>query len=153
MADETYYVRDPEWSYPSFINITADIASQAINTISINRVYVRITPLTIDATPINYNSIFTDRKGNNSLNSTFINQENLNGTRNLTQRDIQTPSLFVIEEIVETVPTTTQQSISPIHPILTTPKKNKNSISTNNYTYDSNTFIYSKMFTKGLSNI
>ena len=49
-------------------------------------------------------------------------QENLNGSRNLTQQDIQTPSLFINEEIVETIATTTQQNISPIHPNLTTPK-------------------------------
>ena len=46
----------------------------------------------------------------------------MNGTRNLTQQDIQTPSHFVNEEVVETIVTTTQQSISPIHPNLTTPK-------------------------------
>ena len=51
---------------------------------------------------------------NNSLNST------VNGTRNLTQQDIQTPSHFINEEIVHT--TTTQQSISPIRPNLTTPR-------------------------------
>ena len=87
--------------------------------------YVRITPLTIDATPLNYNAMFTDRTGNNSLIFTFINtQENLNGTKNRTQQDIQTPSHFFNEEIVETMPTTTQQSISPIHSTLTTPKNN-----------------------------
>ena len=57
--------------------------------------YVRITPLTIDATPLNYNSIFTDRTGINSLISTFVKQENLNGTRKLSQQDIQTQSHFV----------------------------------------------------------
>ena len=46
----------------------------------------------------------------------------MNGTRILTQQDIQTPSHFINEEIVETIVTTTQQSISPIHPNLTTPK-------------------------------
>ena len=72
LADETYYVWDPGWSHPSFINIPTDISSQIITTVSINRDFVRITPLNIDATPINYNSLFTDREGNNSLNSTFI---------------------------------------------------------------------------------
>ena len=57
---------------------------------------------------------------NNSLNSTVIHNENLNGTRNLSQQDIQTPSHFINEEIVHT--TTTQQSISPIRPNLTTPR-------------------------------
>ena len=86
MADETDFVWDPDWSHPLFINISTDISSQTIRTISINKDYVRKTPLTIDATPLNYNALFTDRTGNNSLNSTFINtQENLNGTRNFIQ--------------------------------------------------------------------
>ena len=60
------------------------------------------------------------------LVSTFINtQETLNGYRNLTQQDIQTPSHFKNEDVVEKIPTTTQQSISPIHPSITTPH-NKN---------------------------
>ena len=71
--------------------------------------------------PLNYNSFLPDRLGNNSLNTTLIQLENLNGTKNLTQQGIQTPSHFANEEVVETVPTTTQQSISPIHPNLTTP--------------------------------
>ena len=90
------------------MNIPTDISSQALGTISIHKDYVKVYPLTIDATPLNYNS--------------FLQQENLNGTRNLKQQDIQTPSHFVNEEIVETVTTTTQQSISPIHPHLTTPR-------------------------------
>ena len=53
-----------------------------------------VYPLTIDATPLNYNSFFPERAGNNSLNSSFIDQDNLNGTRNLIQQDIQTPSHF-----------------------------------------------------------
>ena len=69
--------------------------------------------------------MFNDRTGSNSFNSTFINtQESLNGTKNRTQQDIQTPSHFINEEIVETKPTTTQHSISPIHPTLTTPYSN-----------------------------
>ena len=76
--------------------------------------------------------MFTGSTGKNSSKSTFINtQESLNGTRNFTQQDIQFTSRFINEEIVETGPTTTQQSISPIHPTLTTYKNQKNSISTN----------------------
>ena len=45
--------------------------------------------------------------------------------RNLTQQNIHTQSHFVKKETVETKPTTTQQSISPIQPTFTTPK-NKN---------------------------
>ena len=96
-------------SYELFINIPTDISSQAISTISTDKDYVRVYPLTVDATPLNYNSFFPERTGNNSLNSTFINNDNLNGTRNLTQQDIQTPSHFVNEEIVETITTTEAQ--------------------------------------------
>ena len=76
---------------------------------------------------MNYKSKFTDREGINNLNSTFINQKNLNGKRRFTQQDIQTPSHFVNEEIVETMPTATPRIISPSHPTLTTPK-NKNTV-------------------------
>ena len=105
-----------------FLNIPIDISSQAISTISIHKDYVKIFLLTRDATPLNYNSLLPDTRKNNSLNSTLVQQENLNGTRNLTQQDIQTPSHFINEGIVETIVTTIQQSISPIHPNLTTPK-------------------------------
>ena len=104
-------------------NIPTDISSQAISTISIRKNYVRVNPLTIDATLLNYNSIFPERTGNSSLNSTFINQDNLNGTRNLTQQDIQILSHFINVEIVETKTTTERQrSNSPIQLIFTTPK-------------------------------
>ena len=90
--------------------------------------------------------------GSNSLNSIFNKtQENLNGTRNPTKQVIETPSHFMDEEIVETRPTTTPQSISPIHPTLTTPKKYN--ISANNYTIHSKTFYHSKILTNGFSNI
>ena len=62
---------------------------------------------------------------NNTLNSTVIQNENLNGTQNPTQQDIKIPSQVINEEIVHTTVTTTQQSISPIHPNFTTPKNNK----------------------------
>ena len=96
--------------------------SQAIRTISIHKDYVKIHPLIVDATPIKYNSFLPDRTGNNSVNSTFMQQENLNETRNPTQQDIQNSSHFVKEQISETIATTTQQSISLIHPNLTTPR-------------------------------
>ena len=119
ITEQSDYVWDPEWSHPAFINFPQSISSQAISTISYVRDYVRVIPLTIDATPLNYNTFLPDMQ-NNSLNSTVIHNENLNGTRNLTQQDIQTPSHFINEEIVHT--TTTQQSISPIRPNLTTPR-------------------------------
>ena len=102
------------------LNIPIDISSQAISTISIHKDHV--FPLTIDVTPLNCNSFLPDRRQNNSLNSTLVQQDNLNGTRNLTQQDFQTTSCFANEEVVERIVTTTQQSISPIHPNLTTPK-------------------------------
>ena len=85
IAEQSDYVWDPEWSHPVFLNIPADISSQAISTISFHKDYVRITPLTIDATPLNYNIFLSDTR-NNSLNSTVIHNENLNGTRNFTSK-------------------------------------------------------------------
>ena len=109
LADQTDYVWDPDWSHPSFLNIPTDISCEAKITNSVSKDHIRITSLTIDATPLNYIAMFTERTANNSLNFTFINtQETLNGTRSLTQQDIQTPSHFLNEETVETMPTTTQ---------------------------------------------
>ena len=123
LAEQSDYVWDPEWSHETFISIPTDISSQAMSTISINKNYVRVYPLTIDATPLNYNSFFPERTENNSSNSAIINRENLNGTRFLTQQDIPTPSHFVSEEVVETKTTTeAQRSISPIQPNFITPK-------------------------------
>ena len=123
MAEQTDYVWDPEWSHASFIKIPTDISRQAISTIFIHKDYVKVYPLTIDATPLNYNSFFPERAGNISLNSTFINQDNLNGTRNLTQQDIQTPSHFVNEEINERITKTkAQRSIPPFRSNFTTTK-------------------------------
>ena len=83
LAEQSDYVWDPEWSHELYINIPTDISSQAISTISIHKGFVRVYPLTIDGTPLNYNSFFPERAGNNSLSSTFITQDILNGTRNL----------------------------------------------------------------------
>ena len=127
IAEQSDYVWDPECSQPAFLNFPADISSQAINTKSFHKDYVKVIPLTIDATPLNYNTFLPDTR-NNSLNSTVIHNENLNGTRNLTQQDIQTPSHFINEEIVQTTVTTTQQSISPIRPNLPTPKNTNTSL-------------------------
>ena len=121
LSEQSDYVWDPDWSHPAFLNISQDISSQAISTIPFHRDYVKVIPLTIDALPLNYNTILPDTR-NNSLNSTVIHNENLTGTRNLTQQDIQTPSHFINEEIVQTRATTTQQKISPMHPKLTTPR-------------------------------
>ena len=120
LSEQSDCVWDPEWSHPTFLNIPQAISSQAISTISYHRDYVKVIPLTIDATPLNYNTFLPDTRYN-SLSSTVIRNENLNGTRNLTQQDIQTPSHFINE-------TTTQQSISPIHPNLTTPRNTNTSL-------------------------
>ena len=69
-------------SHPAFINIPPDISSQAIITISFDKDYVKVIPLTIDATSLNYNTFLPDTR-NNSLTSTVIHNGNLNGTRNL----------------------------------------------------------------------
>ena len=113
-------------SSAAFIIIPTDISSAATTTVSVNKDYVKTTPLTIEATPVNYNAMFTDRTGNNSLNSTFNNtQESLNVIRNLTQQGFQTPSHLTEKALVATMPTTTQQGISPIHRTFKTPH-NKN---------------------------
>ena len=91
IAEQSDYVWDPEWSHPAFLNFPVDIPSQAISIISFHKDYVKVIPLTIDETPLNYNTFLPDTQ-NNSLNSTIIHHENLNGNRNLTQQDIQTPS-------------------------------------------------------------
>ena len=122
ITEQSDYVWDPEWSHPTFINIPQSISSQAISTISYHRDCVKVVPLTIDATPLNSNTFLPDTR-NDSLNSTVIHNENLNGTRNLTQQDIQTPSHFINEEIVQTT-----TSISPIHPSLTTPRNTNTSL-------------------------
>ena len=84
IAEQSDYVWDTECPHPAFIIIPQDISSQAISTISFHRDYVKVIPLTIDATPLNYNTFLPDTR-NNSLNSTVIHNENLNGTRNFTQ--------------------------------------------------------------------
>ena len=83
----------------SILKIPADISSQAIITISFHKDYVKITPLTIDETPLNYNTFLPDTR-NDSLNSTIIHNEKLHGFRNFTHQDIQKPSHFINEEIV-----------------------------------------------------
>ena len=84
--------------------------------------YSRVTPFTIGATSLNYNTIIEDRTSKNSLNSTLIKtQETRNVTRNLTQKVFQTQLNFINEEV--TKPTITPQSVSSSHPTLTTPHK------------------------------
>ena len=149
-SEQSDYVWDPDWSHPAFLNIPQDISSQAISTISFHRDYVKVIPLTIDATPINYNTFLPDTR-NNSLKSTFIHNENLNGTRNLTQQDIQTPSHFINEEIVQTTAATTQQSIPPIHPNLTTPRNTNTSLTQTISKYE-NLPTKSHRYTKSTTN-
>ena len=62
LAEQTDYVWDPEWSHKSFINIPTDISSQAVSSISIHKDYVRVNPLTIDATSLNYKSFFPEEQ-------------------------------------------------------------------------------------------
>ena len=99
--------------FTEYIKSTQYHNSQRAKSIFTNEDYVKVIPLTIDATPLNYKTFLPDTQ-NNSLNLTVIHHENLNGTRNLTQQDIQTPSQFINEEVVQKTVTTTQQSISPI---------------------------------------
>ena len=100
IADQTDYVSDLEWSHPIFINTTTDILSAAIIFVSVHKDHVRVTPLTIDATPLKYNSMFNKRTGN-SFNSTFINtEETLQGTKIVYHKRFKPHHLFN-EEVVE----------------------------------------------------
>ena len=68
LSEQSDYVWDPEWSHPAFLTIPQDISSQAISTISFHRDYVKVIPLTIDATPLNYNTFLPDMyTRNNSM--------------------------------------------------------------------------------------
>ena len=62
LSEQSDYVWDHEWSHPTFINIPQAISSQAISTISYHRDYVKVIPLTIDATPLNYNTFLPDTR-------------------------------------------------------------------------------------------
>ena len=50
LSEQSDYLWDPDWSHPIFLNIPIDISSQAINTISIHKDYVKVIPCAIDAT-------------------------------------------------------------------------------------------------------
>ena len=114
LADKTNNVWQPQWCHLLFFSKLNDISSEAIATISVHRDYLGVNVLLSLTDTLKYNTIVNDRTSNNSLISNFIKtQETLNGTINLTQQDIQTPSHFVNEEIVESLPTTTQQNFPP----------------------------------------
>ena len=69
--------------------------------------------------------MFNVRTGNNNSSLTIKHtQKTLNGTRNLTQKDIQIQLLFVYEKITERITNPTQHKVSPIHPTPTTPYDN-----------------------------
>ena len=72
LAEEADYVWSHECSHTLLIIIPIDISIRAMTTVSLQKDYVRVTPPTIDATPLNYNTMFNDRTGNCS-NSFFIN--------------------------------------------------------------------------------
>ena len=71
IQEQSDYVWDPDWTHPLFINFPTSISSQTIDTISIHRDYIKIIPLTIDATPLNYNSFLPDTQ-DNTFNSTVL---------------------------------------------------------------------------------
>ena len=60
-ADQTDHVWDPEWSRLLFANKPNDNSSASIATTSLHKGYLTVTPLTIDATPLNYNTIFNEK--------------------------------------------------------------------------------------------
>ena len=54
IAEQSDYVWDTEWSHPLFPNIATDVLSQAIGTISIDKNYIKVYPLTTDAIIIHF---------------------------------------------------------------------------------------------------
>ena len=54
IAEQSDYIWDSEWCHPLFLNIPIDISSQVISTSSVPKDYVKVFPLTIDATALNY---------------------------------------------------------------------------------------------------
>ena len=75
IAEQSDYVWDAECSHPAFLNFPVDISSQAISTISFHKDYTKVIPITIETTPLNYNTFLPDAQ-NNSLNSTVICHKN-----------------------------------------------------------------------------
>ena len=90
--------------------------------------------------------MFTDRRGKNSLTSTFINtQENLIGTRKLTQQDIQTRSQFTKKSRNNANNNATEHFP---HSSNTYNSKKNYSISANDDTIHNKTVCYSKILKK-----
>ena len=79
-----------------FTNITTDISNAAIATVSVHKNYLRVTLVTIDATPLNYNTLYNDRTGKNSFNSTFINTQ-----ETLIEREILHNKIFKLHHFLQ----------------------------------------------------
>ena len=75
LADKTDYVREPEWYHERFFDIPKCISSSVIETISVNKNYFKVTPLTTDTTPLNYKTMFHDRTIDISLKSTILHSK------------------------------------------------------------------------------
>ena len=58
LVDQIEYVRDREKSHLLFVNIPNDFSIAAIATVSVQKHYFRLNTLTLDATPLNYTTIF-----------------------------------------------------------------------------------------------
>ena len=87
----------------TFLNAPNNISNAAITTVSGLRECLRVTPLRTDTKPLFYNTTFY--KIHNK-------QENSNASLYLTIQNIQTPSHFTNDELVEILTTTTKQSCS-----------------------------------------
>ena len=71
IAEQSDYVWDP-----LFLNFPVDISSQAISTISIHKDYLKIFLLTIDATPLNYNSFLQTINYNSEIHKIIYFHKN-----------------------------------------------------------------------------
>ena len=88
--------------------------------------------------------MFNDRKGNDSLNSSFKNTpETFSGARNLTKQDIQIPSIFY----------NNTTKYFPNSPITHNTEQKKYPLPTNNTTIYIQTSRRSKLLSHGLSNV
>ena len=92
-ADKTDYAWYPEWYYFLYFIIPNNFSRAASATFSVDKDYSKNTLVKTNTPPLIYNTMFNDMLFNTSLNSTFKNtEENVNGTINLTQQNVQTAS-------------------------------------------------------------
>ena len=71
MADKTDYLWDPEWSHILFFIVPKIVSSTSVATVSLDKDYLKLTPLITNTTHLKFDTLFNDRTSNNSFNSTI----------------------------------------------------------------------------------